>query len=134
MVVPALILRKLPDNKMPSFLYACLSMDSVAATYGLGKTNAIAMARKGYTLDLLGQLVADINMVVKEATLFIAAYYDFNTLCSYMADCCQQQWALRLEHLQQPQSSAVCCLQQLISISVPHITKDIVFSVEMPLP
>ena len=85
-----------PDNKMPSFLYACLSMDSVAATYGLGKTNAIAMARKGNTLDLLGQLVADINKVVKEATLFIAAYDDFTTLCSSMADCCQQQCAYKI--------------------------------------
>ena len=69
MVVPALILRKLPENKMPSFLYACPSMhelDSVAATYGIGKTNAIAMARNGYTLDLLGQLVTDSNKVVKE--------------------------------------------------------------------
>ena len=66
MVVPALILRKLPDNKMPSFLQACPStheQDSVAATYGLGKTNAIAVVRKGYTLDLLGQLMAGRSVV-----------------------------------------------------------------------
>ena len=54
----------------------CLSMqelDSVEATYGLGKTNAIMVARRGYKLDLLGQPMADITKVVKEATIFIAA-------------------------------------------------------------
>ena len=62
-------------------------LDTVKATYGLGKTNAIIVARRGYKLDLLGQPMADINKVVKEATIFIAAYYSFNTSCSSMADC-----------------------------------------------
>ena len=47
-------------------------LDSVEATYGHGKTNAITVAHLEYTLDLLGQPVADINKVVKEATLFIS--------------------------------------------------------------
>ena len=65
-------------------------LDSGAATHGLGKTNAIAVDRKGYTLDLLGQPMADVNInkVVKEATLFIAAYYGFKTPRSSMADWC----------------------------------------------
>ena len=67
---------KLSDNNAPSFMYACLSMqeiDSVEATYGLGQINAIIVARRGHKLDLLGQPMADINKVVKEATHFIAA-------------------------------------------------------------
>ena len=37
--------------------------------------------------------MADINKVVKEATLFfIAAKYGFKTPCSSMADCRQQLW------------------------------------------
>ena len=89
MVVPALILMKLPDSNVPSFLYACLSMqelDSVEATYGLGKTNAIIVARRGCKSDLLGQPMADINKVVKEAIIVIAAYYSLKTSCSSMAD------------------------------------------------
>ena len=54
-------------------LRALTGCDSVAATYGLGKTKAITVARKGYTLDLLGQPMADIDKVVKQATVFIAA-------------------------------------------------------------
>ena len=45
---------------------ASLELDSVAATYGLGKTNAIAVARRGYTLDLLGQPMADIKRLSKK--------------------------------------------------------------------
>ena len=91
-------------------------MDSVEAIYGLGKTNAIIVARRGYKLDLLGQPMADINKVVKEATIFIAAYYSLKTSCSSMADFRQQQWAyILLEHQQQPESSAVCHLQLHVS-------------------
>ena len=71
-------------------------LDSIEATYGLGKTNAIIVARRGYKLDLLGQPMAAINKVVKEATIVIAAYYSFNTPCSSMADCRQQQWAYKI--------------------------------------
>ena len=71
-------------------------MDSIEATYGLGKTNAIVDARRGYKLDLLGQPMADINKVVKEATIFIAEYYSLKTSCSSMADFRQQQWAYKI--------------------------------------
>ena len=40
--------------------------------------------------------MADIDKVVKEATLFIAACYGFNTPCSFMADCRQRQWAYKI--------------------------------------
>ena len=120
-------------------LHALTGCDSVAATYGLGKTKAITVARKGYTLDLLGQSMADIDKVVKQATVFIAACYGLKTPCSSMTDCRQQQWAGRLENPQQLQCSAVCHLQlrHLNRMSVEHITKSlcgVVLSVEIPLP
>ena len=40
--------------------------------------------------------MADIDKVVKEATIFIAACYGFETPCSFMADCRQQQWAYEI--------------------------------------
>ena len=40
--------------------------------------------------------MADIDKVVKEATIFIAACYGFNTTCSFMADCRQHQWAYKI--------------------------------------
>ena len=120
-------------------LHALTGCDSFAATYGLGKTEAITVARKGYTLDLLGQPMADIDKVVKQATVFIAACYGLKTPCSSMTDCRQQQWAQKIGNPQQLQSSAVCHLQlrHLNRISVEHITKSlcgIVLSVEIPLP
>ena len=54
------------------------------------------MVRKGYTLDLLGQPMADINTVVEEATIVIAAYNGFNTPCSATADCRQKQCAYNI--------------------------------------
>ena len=51
MVVLALILRKLPGNKITNPvslpIYARTGCNSVAATYGLGKTNAIAVIHIG---------------------------------------------------------------------------------------
>ena len=77
-------------------LHALAGCDSVAATYGLGKTKAIAVARKGYKLDQLGQPIADIDKVVKEATTFMAACYGINTPCSSMTECRQQQWTQKI--------------------------------------
>ena len=71
-------------------LHALTGCDSVAATYGLGKTNAITVASKGYTLDLLGQPMAAIDKVV------IATCYGLKTPCSSMTDCRQQQWAQKI--------------------------------------
>ena len=76
-------------------LHALTGCDSVAATWTL-KTKAITVARKGYTLDLLGQPMADIDKVVKQATVFIAACYGLKTPCSSMTDCRQQQWAQKI--------------------------------------
>ena len=98
MVVLALILRKLPGNKIInpviSPLYARTGFS--CGNLWTRKDKCIAVARTGYTLDLLGQPMADINMVVKEATLFIAAYYGFKTPCSSMADCHQQQCTYKI--------------------------------------
>ena len=55
------------------------------------------MARKGYTLDLLGQPMADIDKVVKQAMVFIAVCYGLKTPCSSMTDCRQQHWAQKIE-------------------------------------
>ena len=101
MAVLASILRKTArqhDAIIPAILplHALTGCDSVAATYGLGKTKAITVARKGYTLDLLGQPMADNDKVVKQATVFIAACYGLNTPCSSMTDCRQQQWAQKI--------------------------------------
>ena len=54
-------------------IHALTGCDSVAATCGTGKANTIDAARKWYTWDLLGQPMAYIDKVVKEATIFIAA-------------------------------------------------------------
>ena len=67
--------------------------DSVAANYGAGDTTAIAVARKGYTLDQLGQPTAESVEVIKPATAFTAACYDVKTPCSSMTECCQRLWA-----------------------------------------
>ena len=47
-------------------------------------------------MDLLGQPMAHIDKVVKQATGFIAACYGLNTPCSSMTDCRQQQWAHKI--------------------------------------
>ena len=47
--------------------HALTGCDSIEATYELRKT--ITVARKGYTLDLIGQPMADIAKFVKEATV-----------------------------------------------------------------
>ena len=40
--------------------------------------------------------MADIDKVVKQATVFIAACYGLKTPCSSMTDCRQQQWAQKI--------------------------------------
>lgn len=74
-------------------LHALTGCDSVAATYGIGKTKAIKVSRQGYTLDLLGQSKADLYDVVKQSTDFMAACYGCKTQCSSMTECRQQLWA-----------------------------------------
>lgn len=82
-------------NIVPSILalHALTGCDSVAATHGVGKVTAIAVARKGHILDQLGQPTADIIEVVKQSTAFMAACYGCKTPCSTMTECRQQQWA-----------------------------------------
>ena len=41
--------------------------------------------------------MADIDTVVKQATVFIAACYGLKTPCSSMTDCRQPQWAQKIE-------------------------------------
>ena len=77
-------------------LHGLTGCDSVAATYGVGKTKAIALARKGYKLEQLGQPMADMDNVVKEATTFMAACYGIKTPCSTMTECRKQQWAQKI--------------------------------------
>jgi hypothetical protein len=71
-------------------LHALTGCDSLAATYGVGKTTAIAVARKGHTLGQLGQPTADIIEVVKQSTAFMAACYGCKTPSSSMTECHQR--------------------------------------------
>jgi 5'-3' exonuclease len=61
-------------------LHALTGCDSVAASYGIGKKTAITVVQKGYTLDQLGQLTADIANITKQATAVMAACYEINTI------------------------------------------------------
>ena len=65
----------------------CVNCDSVAASYGVAKTTASAVSRRGRTLDQLGQPTADIVVkVTKQSTAFKAAWYGNKTPC-YMKKC-----------------------------------------------
>ena len=74
-------------------LHALTGCDSVAATYGVGKTKAIAVARKGYTLDQLGKPLANIVEVTEQATAFMGACYGVTTPTSSMTKIRQKLWA-----------------------------------------
>ncbi|KAG0693693.1 hypothetical protein GWK47_027412 [Chionoecetes opilio] len=74
-------------------LHALTGCDSVAATYGIGKTKAIAVARKGYTLDQLGKPLANIVEVTEQATAFMGACYGITTSTSSMTKIHQKLWA-----------------------------------------
>jgi hypothetical protein len=54
-------------------LHAITGCDTVAGTYGNGKTKVITVSRKGYTLDQLGHPTADIVKVFEQATAFMGA-------------------------------------------------------------
>ena len=47
-------------------LHALTGCDSVAATYGIGKTKAIKVSRQGHAVDQLGQSTADLADVVNQ--------------------------------------------------------------------
>ncbi|KAG0712182.1 hypothetical protein GWK47_019033 [Chionoecetes opilio] len=74
-------------------LHALTGCDSVAATYGIGKTKAIAVARKGYTLDQLGKSLANIVEVTEQAAAFMGACYGITTPTSSMTKIRQKLWA-----------------------------------------
>jgi len=67
-------------------LHAICGCDTVAATYGMGKTKVITAARNGYTLNLLGQPTADIAKVMEHATAFMGACYSVSTPSSCMTE------------------------------------------------
>ena len=75
-------------------VHAISGCDSVAATYGVGKTTAENVAIKGHKLDLLGDLAADFMQVEKQATEFMAACYGVQQ-CSSMTECRHRVWAQR---------------------------------------
>ena len=80
---------------MPEILaiHALTGCDSVAATYGIGKIKAIAVSRKGYTLDKLGKPSETITEVTDQATAFMGACYGITTPTSSMTKIRQKQWA-----------------------------------------
>ena len=73
-------------------IHALSGCDTVAATFGIGKTTALSVASKGHKLDLLGDVTANINKVTEQATSFMASCYRLNT-CSSMTHCRQLVWA-----------------------------------------
>ena len=73
-------------------IHALSGCDTVAATFGIGKTTALSVASKGHKLDLLGDVTANITKVTEQATSFMAACYGIKT-CSSMTHCRQLVWA-----------------------------------------
>ncbi|KAG0729507.1 hypothetical protein GWK47_030173 [Chionoecetes opilio] len=110
-------------------LHALTGCDSAAATYGIGKTKAIAVVRKGYTLDQLGKPLANIVEVTEQATAFMGACYGITTPTSSMIKIRQKLWAVghrRLANRQQHRSCVVCPqLQKRLSRTfIEHTTKS----------
>jgi hypothetical protein len=77
-------------------LHALSGCDTVAATYGIGKAKAIAVAQKGWKLDLLGQPTASMDRVLEQATAFIASCYGITTGASSMTEIRQLLWAQKI--------------------------------------
>ena len=75
-------------------VHAISGCDSVAGTYGVGKTTAVKIASKGYRLNLLGDLTADFQKVEHQSMEFMAACYGIQK-CSSMTECRQKLWAQR---------------------------------------
>lgn len=65
--------------------------DTVAACYGIGKTIAVTVSKKGFLLNSLGVVDALWSDVEKETTEFMAAAY--NESGETMSECRLQQWA-----------------------------------------
>ena len=58
-------------------IHALSGCDTVAATFGIGKITALSVASKGYKLDLLGDVTAEICQVTEQATSFMAAWNQY---------------------------------------------------------
>ncbi|KAL8595126.1 hypothetical protein ACOMHN_019164 [Nucella lapillus] len=65
--------------------------DTVAACYGIGKTIAVNVSKKGFLLNSLGVVDALWSDVEKETTEFMAAAYNGSGVT--MSECRLQQWA-----------------------------------------
>ena len=89
-------------------LHALTGCDSVAAMYGIGKTKALAVARKGHKLHQLGQPMADMRLVIKEATEFMASCYGISTPVASMTECRQLLWAQKTG--KSPMTPKLCSL------------------------
>ena len=76
-------------------VHAISGCDTVAAIYGVGKVTAISVAKKGFKLNSIGKVGADMKQVEREATAFIAACYCSNMKCNSMTECRQRMWAIK---------------------------------------
>ena len=74
-------------------LHALTGCDTVAATFGVGKTKAVSVSEKGFSLDQLGQQAADMVKVIEQATKFMSACYGITSACSSMTECRERLWA-----------------------------------------
>ena len=74
-------------------IHALAGCDSVAHTYGVGKTTAIAVTKKSFRL---GNTTIDVAEILSQTTTFMAACYGEGTGCSSMTECYQRLWAQRM--------------------------------------
>jgi hypothetical protein len=72
-------------------MHAVTGCDTVAATYGIGKSTAVATSGKGFVLDSLGKIDAPWHDVEKEVTKFMIAAYGGSG--ATMSECRQWLWA-----------------------------------------
>ena len=84
-------------NKHPTLIpqvlaiHAISGCDTVAASYGIGKSTAVTTSNKGFVMDSLGVIDAPWVDVEKEATKFMVAAY--GGLGVTMSECRKRLWA-----------------------------------------
>ena len=71
-------------------IHAISGCDTVAATYGIGKSTVVATSNKGFVLESLGVIDAPWN---DEVTMFMVATY--GGLGATMSECRQRLWGQR---------------------------------------
>ena len=76
--------------------HALSRCDTVAYIYGIGKGTVVNMLQKGHTLDNLGDSEAQIHVIIKECTKFLATCYRSKQEGA-MSEICYEVWKSRTE-------------------------------------